>query len=68
MMARLVQIALAASAAALSYWGWIELNTLRGTPFFEYRYVILLSAAILLFSVAQAIAGWIDRRLNPDDH
>ena len=68
MIGRLVQIALMCGAAGLAYWGWLSLNTLRGTPFFEYRYVILLCGAILLFSVAQAIAGRIDARLNPDDH
>lgn len=68
MMARVVQIALMIGAGGLSYWGWLALNILRGTPLFEYRYVILLSGAILLFSMAQAIAGWIDRRMNPDDH
>lgn len=68
MMLRLVHIALMAGAAGLSCWGWLSLNMLRGTPLFEYRYVILLSGAILLFSVAQAIAGWTDRWMKPEDH
>lgn len=67
MIVRLVQIALMAGAAALSYGGWVQLNILRGTPLFEYRYVLLLIGAILLFSVAQAIGGSIERRLNPEE-
>ncbi|MBL4628962.1 MAG: hypothetical protein JKY00_13200 [Roseicyclus sp.] len=61
------QIVLMAGAAALPYWAWLELNALRGTVFFEYRYVLLLCGAILLFSVAQAVAGWITRAIEPDD-
>lgn len=67
MTARLVQLALMCAAAGLSYWGWTQLNTLRGTPFFEYRYLIVLCGAILMFSVAQAVAGWIDGRMNPEE-
>lgn len=67
MTARLVQIALMCAAAGLSYLGWAQLNALRGTPLFEYRYIIVLTGAILLFSVAQSVAGRIDRRLNPEE-
>ena len=68
MIPRITQMVLMSGAAGLSYWGWLSLNALRGTPFFEYRYMILLCGAILVFSVAQAIAGRVDAYLNPDDH
>ncbi|GAB5445271.1 hypothetical protein [Gymnodinialimonas sp.] len=68
MILRIVQIAVMCAAGGLSYWGWLELNTLRGTPLFEYRYVILLTGAILLFSVAQSIMGRIEAWMNPEDH
>lgn len=68
MIVRIAQIALMCAAAGLSYWGWVELNILRGTPLFEYRYLILLTCSILLFSMAQSVVGWIDRRSNPEDH
>lgn len=66
MILRLLQIVLMGGASALSYWGWVELNTLRGTPLFEYRYLILMCGAILLFSVAQSIAGRIAAWMNPE--
>lgn len=67
MILRLMQIVLMLAVTGLSYWAWQELNILRGTVFFEYRYVILMTGAILLFSIAQSVVGWIDLRLNPED-
>lgn len=69
MMARVLHIALMLGACGLLWLGWSQLNNLRGTVFFEYRYVLLVAAGFLVLSVAQAIAGWIGGRLPPgDDH
>lgn len=68
MIARIIQIVLMAGAAALVWWGWQELNLLRRTFWWEYRYILVLLGAFLVFSLAQAIAGWITRLTGTDDH
>ncbi|MEJ6391887.1 hypothetical protein V8J82_01385 [Gymnodinialimonas sp. 2305UL16-5] len=67
MIGRVAQIALMASGLGLIWWGWQELNILRGTMFFEYRYILLGVGAILILTCAQSLAGWIDRLTNADD-
>lgn len=54
-----IHIALMAAAAAVLWWGWSNLNLLRGTPVFEFRFVLLLAAGFLVLSAAQALAGWL---------
>ncbi|MEM7722372.1 MAG: hypothetical protein AAF376_08360 [Pseudomonadota bacterium] len=67
MITRIIQIALMAGAAALVWWGWQELNILRRTFWWEYRYIMILLGAFLVFSLAQAIAGLITRLTGTDE-
>ncbi len=60
-----IQIALMAGAAGLTWWAWQEVNLLRGTVFFEYRYVLLLSLGFILLSLAQVTATWTLAKLFP---
>jgi uncharacterized membrane protein YphA (DoxX/SURF4 family) len=62
-----LHIAFTAGAAALLWWAWQELNLLRGTAFFDYRYVLLLCAGFALFSLAQALAAWLGEKLSPTE-
>lgn len=68
MIAHAVHIGFMALAAGAGYWGWLNLNMLRGTVYFEFRYILLMAAIFLVLSLAQAIAGWITGRLFPEDH
>ncbi|MEM9147418.1 MAG: hypothetical protein AAGC57_14600 [Pseudomonadota bacterium] len=62
---RLLPAALAFGAAALIWWGWEELGQLRGTPVWEFRYILLGIAAILGLGVLEAVLARLPR--PPED-
>lgn len=39
------------------WWGWDQITLLRGTVWWEYRYVVLLVAGVIAFSLAEFIAS-----------
>ncbi len=53
---------LALLVAAAAVWGWVEIGRLRGTPLWEFRYLLLGVGTILALGVADwALRRW-DRR------
>lgn len=64
-LSRLSGPALAALAGGALYAGWTEIDRLRGTPFWEFRYVLLGVAAFLLLGLVEKLHGRL--RGPPDD-
>ena len=59
MIARQIPVALAVIAGGTIIWGWWNLTLLRGTVFWEFRFVTLAVAAFLVLSLAQWLSGKI---------
>ena len=54
MIRRLLPPALALAAVAATLWTYSEITLLRGTVFWEFRFLVLLVGAFLVLSVAEA--------------
>lgn len=67
MIIRGLSIALAALALAALWFGYMNLNILRGTPLFDFRYVIFAVAAFLGLSAIEWALGWIKPKLHESD-
>ena len=60
-----------AFAATWGLWaGYNELRVFRGTPFWDYRYIIFAVGAFLAFSVLQALFSWLKGKFGEglEDH
>jgi len=57
MIGRVVGPALTIAVAAGAIWGWIEIDLLRGTVFWEFRYLLLGGGTILALSAAEWVIG-----------
>lgn len=55
MIRRLLPPALAFVAVAATLWAYSEISLLRGTLFWEFRFLVLLVAAFLVLSFAEAM-------------
>ncbi|MEM8551104.1 MAG: hypothetical protein AAGF45_01900 [Pseudomonadota bacterium] len=63
--ARVAGVVLAVVATAGCWLIFDHLSILRGTFWWEIRYIAVLVAVVLLLSVMEALAQWIDRRFAP---
>ncbi len=68
MISRLIAIFLTGSALAGLWFGYMNLNVFRGTPLFEFRYIIFAVAAFLGLSALEWLAGWIKSKGKEPDH
>lgn len=66
-MIRVLAIALTAAACAALYYGYMNLNMLRGTPLFDFRYVVFGIAAFLGLSALEWALGWIKTKTQGPD-
>jgi hypothetical protein len=67
MIVRVVAIALTGLACAALWFGYMNLNIFRGTPMFDFRYVIFAVASFLGLSAFEWVAGWIKAKLQEPD-
>lgn len=65
MIVRALAIVLAAAACAALYFGYMNLNIFRGTPLFEFRFVLFAIGAFLGLSAIEWALGWIKTKLEP---
>jgi hypothetical protein len=63
-MLRALAILVTLGSIALVVWSFTELNLLRRTPIWEFRYIALAICAIAVFSLAEALIGWLGKRLS----
>lgn len=70
MILRVLPIVVALAAAAALWFGYGELRVLRGTPFWEYRFILFACAAFAGLSVLEWALGWLKTKFGgtPDDH
>jgi hypothetical protein len=64
MIVRILAI-LVASCAAFGLWfGYSELKILRGTPLWDFRYIVFAAFAFLGLSVLEWAMGWVKRKIE----
>ena len=70
MIVRGLAILLALGAAAALWFGYDNLRQLRGTPLFDFRYVVFAVAAFLGLSAIEWALGWVKGKIegNDDSH
>ena len=70
MIVRGMSILLAALACGGVWFGYTNLNILRGTPFFDFRYVVFAVSAFLGLSAIEWALGWVKAKIQgtDDDH
>jgi len=66
-MQKALSIAITCVATAAIWWGWQELNLLRGTVFWEFRLLVLLVGAFALLSLAEKLTVWLNGVIGTDD-
>ncbi|MDA8585307.1 hypothetical protein N9L47_03455 [Rhodobacteraceae bacterium] len=64
MIIRGLAILLALGAAAGLWFGYDNLKQLRGTPLFDFRYVVFAVAAFLGLSAIEWALGWIKGKVE----
>jgi hypothetical protein len=64
MIIRGLAILLALGATAALWFGYMNLNFLRGTPLFDFRYVVFAVAAFLGLSATEWALGWIKTKVQ----
>lgn len=67
MMLRALSIVSGAAAAAGLWYGYMNLNLLRGTELFDFRYVVFAVASFLGLSAIEWLLGWIKARFQASD-
>ena len=67
MIVRILAIAFAALGCAGLWFGYMNLNVFRGTPLFEFRYIIYAVLAFLGLSCLEWAMGWIKSKLAGSD-
>lgn len=55
MIRRLLPPALAAASIAATLWAYSEITFLRGTLFWEFRFLLLLIGAFLVLSIVESL-------------
>ena len=70
MILRGLSIALAVGAALALWFGYAELRMLRGTVFWEYRYIVFVIVGFLGLSLLEWVHAWIKGKIDGDqsDH
>ncbi len=64
MIVRGIAILLAAGAAAALWYGYDNLRMLRGTPLFDFRYVVYAVVSFLGLSAIEWVYGWIKGKIE----
>ena len=64
-LAAAAAIGLTAVACGLIAWGYWTIDLLRGTWFWELRYVVLACGGFVLLSLAEWAATRLTRRITP---
>lgn len=67
MILRVLSILLTAGACAGLWFGYMNLNMLRGTEFFDFRYIVFAVAAFLGLGLLEWVLGWIGSKVEPRD-
>lgn len=67
MILRGLAILLTAGATAALWFGYMNLNIFRGTPLFDFRYVIFAMTAFLGLSAIEWALGWIQAKVQGSD-
>ena len=70
MILRMLSIAVAIGAVLALWFGYGQLNTLRGTPLWEYRFIVFAAAAFLGLSALEWALGWLKHKIEGgrDEH
>lgn len=68
MIFRILAISLAAAACAGLWFGYMNLNIFRGTPLFDFRYVIFAVSSFLGLSILEWAIGWIKRKFSESEN
>lgn len=67
MILRVLAILVALVAAWALWFGYGQLKVFRGTPFWDYRYIIYAVSAFLGLSVLEGALGWIKTKIEGKD-
>lgn len=67
MIVRCLAIMLAAIGAAALWYGYENLRLLRGTPLFDFRYVVFAVVAFLGLSGIEWVFGWLKGKIDGTD-
>ncbi|MGC1489040.1 MAG: hypothetical protein WA784_14765 [Albidovulum sp.] len=70
MILRVIAILLTGLAALALWWGYGQLSVFRGTPFWDFRYIIYAAAAFLGLGAIEWALGWAKGKMDGDgaDH
>lgn len=68
MIVRGLTIIVAFVGLAALWFGFMNLQVFRGTPLFEFRFIIFAIASFLGLSALEWIVGWIKSKTQKDDH
>jgi hypothetical protein len=66
MILRGIAIFMAVGAAWALWVGYGQLGMFRGTPFWDYRYLIFAVSAFLVLSGLEWVLGWIKAKFASD--
>ena len=66
MNVRVLAILVAVGAVWALWFGYGQLKEFRGTPFWDYRYIIYAAAAFLGLSVLEWALSWIKTKIEGD--
>jgi hypothetical protein len=67
MIVRALAIVLSIGALAALWFGYMNLNMLRGTPLFDFRYIIFAVGAFLGLSGIEWALGWTKNKIQGSD-
>lgn len=66
MIVRVMAIVVALGATWALWFGYGELRMFRGTPFWDYRYIIYVVSAFLALSALEWAMGWMKTKIESD--
>ena len=67
MIVRVLAVLFAAVALIALWVGFMNLNIFRGTPLFDFRYVLFAIGSFLGLSALEWVLGWIKSKLQEPD-
>ncbi|MGJ8628749.1 MAG: hypothetical protein ACSHXB_17440 [Sulfitobacter sp.] len=70
MIVRILAIIVTGAALGALWFGYGQLKILRGTAFWDYRYIVYAAGAFLGLSGLEWALSWFKRKIQgaPDDH
>ena len=66
MIVRILAICMTIGAIVAFWFGYDQLKQFRGTPFWDYRYIVFAVAAFLGLSILEQVMGWIKTKIEGD--